>query len=367
TTMLNTLKPLMKLSLLGISFIVLPLAAGLPDRLQQPSPQTNAAFSVMLTDIARADDRLVAVGDLGVVIYSDDQGQQWQQSSVPVTTLLTSVHFTSAQRGWATGHDGVLLRSDDAGASWTLQLDGDQINQLKVASLHAQLDALAETPSEDPYVEEDLQFALDDAEFALEEGPANPLLNVWFENAETGFLLGAYGTALKTTDAGESWQLISERLPNPDQMHLNAITQLNGALVIAGEAGLLMRSDDQGDSWYALPSPYQGSFFDLVSHRDELFALGLRGHLFVSADGGFDWEAVPVDTTVSFMGGFSDSQQLAIVGLGGTLLSGEQYADLAELNTRVRRHFNAVVAIPAGWVLAGEQGIYTYLPQGDGQ
>lgn len=361
--MLNTLNPMIRLSLLGISLTVLPLAAALPDRLQQPSPHSDAAFAVMMTDITRADDRLVAVGDMGVVIYSDDQGQQWQQAAVPVTTLLTSVHFTSTQRGWVTGHDGVLLRTDDAGENWTLQLDGYQLNKLKITSLQAQLNALVETPSDDAFLQEDLLFALEDAELALEEGPVNPLLNVWFKDNDTGFLLGAYGTALKTTDAGKSWQLISERLPNPDQMHLNAITKLNGALVIAGEAGLLMRSDDQGDSWYSLPSPYQGSFFDLVAHRDELFALGLRGHLFVSADGGFDWKAVSVDTTVSFMGGYSDNQQLAIAGLGGTLLSGKQYADLTEFNTGVRRHFNAVVAIPNGWVLAGEQGIYTFLPQ----
>lgn len=365
--MLNTSKSLIRLSLLGISLLVLPLAAALPDRLQQPSPHSDAAFSVMLTDIARAGERLVAVGDLGVVIYSDDQGQHWQQASVPVTTLLTSIHFTSAERGWVTGHDGVLLQTSDAGASWTLHLDGYRLNELKIASLQAQLDALVETPSDDPFLEEDLLFALEDAEVALEEGPVNPLLNVWFKDNDTGFLLGAYGTALATTDAGASWELISERLPNPDQMHLNAITLLDGALIIAGEAGLLMRSDDQGDSWYALPSPYQGSFFDLLAHQGELFALGLRGHLFVSADGGFDWEAVPVDTTVSFMGGYSDNQQLAIAGLGGTLLTGRQYQDLTELNTRVRRHFNAVVPIADGWVLAGEQGIFTYQLQGADQ
>ena len=363
--MLNTLKPLIRLGLVGLSLTILPLVAGLPDRLQQPSPQSDAAFTVMLTDIGRAGDRLVAVGDQGVVIYSDDQGQQWQQASVPVATLLTSVHFTSAENGWVTGHDGVLLKTRDAGANWSLHLDGYQLNELKIASLQDQLDSLADSPPDDPFLEEDLLFALEDAEFALQEGPVNPLLNVWFKDAETGFLLGAYGTALKTIDAGESWQLISERLPNPEQMHLNAMTNLDEALVIAGEAGLLMRSDDMGDSWYALPSPYQGSFFDLVAHKGELFALGLRGHLFVSADGGFDWDAVPVDTTVSFMGGYSDNQQLAIAGLGGTLLSGKQAQSLLKQNTGVRRHFNAVAPIATGWVLAGEQGIYTYQFQGD--
>lgn len=359
------IKSLTVMPLLAVSFLAF---AAQPDRLNQLSPISPAAHSVVLTDIAKAGDRLVVVGDFGVVLYSDDAGEQWQQARVPVTTLLTSLYFTSAQQGWVTGHDGVLLYTDNAGEDWRLFFDGHQLNQLRVEAFEAQLASLTEEAlEEDPYLEDDLTFALEDAELAREEGPVNPLLNVWFKDERKGFLLGAYGLAFKTDDGGDSWQFFGHELPNPDQYHLNAMTALEGSLIIAGEAGLLMRSDDQGQSWYALPSPYGGSFFDVIAHQGALYALGLRGHLFVSQDGGFVWQEIPVDTTVSFMGAFSDSETLAIAGLGGTLLTGADPAALHALPLGVRYHFNAVVATPSGWVLAGEQGVFKAMQQGVSQ
>ncbi len=347
------------LSLAGLLLSTSCVMAQQPDRLDQPSPMSPAAHSVLLTDITQAGERLVAVGDFGVVLFSDDQGHSWSQAQVPVTTLLTSVHFTSSESGWVTGHDGVLLFSDTAGAEWQLFFDGNQINQKKVDYFEAQIALLTDDDlADDPFLEDDLAFDLEDAQFALEEGPVNPLLNVWFMNQQTGFLLGAYGLALRTDDGGQHWSIFSSDLPNPDQFHLNAMTQLNDSLVIAGEAGLLLRSDDQGHSWYELPSPYEGSFFDVIAHQEALFVLGLRGHLFMSLDGGFDWQEIPVDTTVSFMGAYSDGERLAIAGLAGTLLSGDQPEQLQLLSTGTRQHFNAVVRTTEGWVLAGEQGIF---------
>lgn len=364
--MLNTLA--LRLSLIAITLMILPLQASLPDRLNQPAPMSDAAHSVLLTDITRVQDRLLAIGDFGVVLYSDNEGIDWQQANVPVTTLLTSIYFSSETVGWISGHDGVLLRSDNAGKDWQLHLDGNQIHELKINHYQAQLDALTASDREsDPLLEDDLLFALEDAEFYQEEGPVNPLLQVWFQDSQVGFLLGAYGLALRTQDGGNTWVVMSDDLPNPDQFHLNAITAQADSLVIAGEAGLLMKSDDQGESWYALPSPYTGSFFDVVSHQQSLFVLGLRGHLFRSDDGGFDWQAQEVDTTVSFMGAYSDQDSLAVAGLGGTLLTGSE-ADKLELKPLgVRRHFNAVVATTDGWVLVGEQGIFRSSEQGVSQ
>ena len=357
-----------RLSLVCIAAMTPAIFAAQPDRLDQPAPISSAAHSVLLTDVVRAGERLVAVGDFGVVLFSDDEGVEWQQASVPVTTLLTSVFFTSPQTGWVTGHDGVLLYSDNAGEEWTLFFDGNEINRLKVEYFESRIASLTdEETAEDPFLEEDLVFALEDAEFAQEEGPVNPLLKVWFKNEHTGYLLGAYGLALMTDDAGQNWSFISSDLPNPDQFHLNAITALENSLIIAGEAGLLMRSDDQGDSWYELPSPYGGSFFDVIAHQHALFALGLRGHLFMSEDGGFDWQEIPVDTTVSFMGAFSDGETIAIAGLGGTLLTGVEPNQLTLKPLGTRHHFNAVVSTSSGWVLAGEQGVFRTVEQGVSQ
>ena len=43
---------------------------------------------------------------------------------MPVSSDLFAVHFANASKGWAVGHDGVVLASSDGGQSWTKQLDG---------------------------------------------------------------------------------------------------------------------------------------------------------------------------------------------------------------------------------------------------
>jgi len=327
-----------------------------PDRLEAPALQTPAAEQALLLSITSAGQRLVAVGDQGVILLSDDAGLSWKQAEVPVSTLLTAVFFADDKTGWAVGHDGVVLHTQDAGSSWQLLLQGEQINQLRIAHYEAQLENLQQDPDIDPFELEELEFALEDAEFAAEDGPVNPLLNVWFQNTENGFILGAYGLLMKTSDGGRHWQFLSDELPNPDRFHLNHLIAHQGSLFIAGEAGLLLRSDDGGESWYELASPYMGSLFALVEHQHELLLLGLRGNLFRSLDLGDSWQAVVTESRASLLNGKSAQGHLLLVGLGGTLLSGVDSETLQPLSGGQRRAWSGVVLADDHWVLVGEQG-----------
>src|SRR5690606_9884464 len=86
----------------------------------------RAQHSLQLA-VSRAGNRLVAVGERGVVLLSDDDGRNWHQAeNVPVSVTLTDVHFVSATHGWAVGHSGVVLHSADGGETWQRQLDGNQ-------------------------------------------------------------------------------------------------------------------------------------------------------------------------------------------------------------------------------------------------
>src|SRR3977135_3294331 len=87
------------------------LAAPPADPLQVPALPSRLAASSPLFAIARAGTRLVAVGQRGHVLLSDDDGTSWRQAAVPVSVDLTAVHFASPQRGWAVGHDGAILHS----------------------------------------------------------------------------------------------------------------------------------------------------------------------------------------------------------------------------------------------------------------
>lgn len=354
--------------LLGYSLITAPTFAATPfDRLQVPAQVTERATQSLLLDIARAGERLVAVGEQGLVLLSDDGGDHWRQAEVPVSVLLTALSFADEQQGWAVGHDGTVLHSTDGGASWSLQLDGNRINALRVEQLEAQLNALSLEAEADPVVQENLEYALDDALFALEDGPNMPLLDVWFADPLHGFVLGAYGQLLQTRDGGNSWQTLGHRLPNPDRFHLNSLLATSaGDLYIAGEAGLLLRSGDRGNSWEALESPYEGSLF-AMAELDGLWLMGLRGNLFHSLDGEH-WQAQELDATATLNGALAVDNKLLLLGQGGLLQVGGPAGFAPLLQQRSRQSLSAALVVGSQLVLVGEGGIQRKaLPAGAAQ
>lgn len=51
-----------------------------------------------MIDVVHAGKRLVAVGDRGHILYSDDQGNTWTQAKVPTRQLLTAVFSSMTNR-----------------------------------------------------------------------------------------------------------------------------------------------------------------------------------------------------------------------------------------------------------------------------
>ena len=70
---------------------------------------------LLLADATRVGNRVIAVGDRGYVVYSDDNGATWKRAKSPAAPLLTSVDFVDAKRGWAVGHDSIILATADGG------------------------------------------------------------------------------------------------------------------------------------------------------------------------------------------------------------------------------------------------------------
>lgn len=318
---------------LGLSMTMsAPSVFALADIIETPSRPTMLAPENLLNDADRAGERIVAAGERGHIIFSDDQGETWVQAEVPVSATLTGVDFGTEQHGWAVGHSGVVLHSSDAGESWELQLTGIKAAELAIESRQEQIEEMEQKIEEAPEEEKaDLEWALDDLFFALENlqadldvGPVNPFLDVWFENENHGFVVGAYGMFLRTVDGGETWKDWAPRIENPSGFHLNGITQITGgALVIVGEAGQIFVSVDGGDSWEKRESPYEGSLFGVIGtgQVNEVLAFGLRGNMFLSTDLGRSWKVVPNEAGATLNDGVvSDDGRITLVGNGGTVL-----------------------------------------------
>lgn len=144
---------------------------------------------------------------------------------------------------------------------------------------------------------------LEDAELALEEPPfASPLMDIWFQDQDRGWAVGAFGELLTTTDGGRRWVSTPTAVANPEELHLNTVTGDGaGRVFIAGEEGLMFRSLDGGQHWERLQSAYPGSWFGALysAATDALLVFGLQGQLHRSDDFGGRWRALASGTEMT--------------------------------------------------------------------
>ena len=290
---------------LCVAMLTTPLlAAPAVDALSRPAVQTPQALHGVLQAITRVGERLVAVGERGTVLLSDDNGGHWRQVPVPVSSTLTAVQFIDRQ-GWAVGHAGVVLHSSDAGEHWALQLDGRQLAALELAAAQADGD----------------EHRLAAARQGVTDGADKPLLALSFSDALHGMVVGAYGLAFSTADGGRSWSSLIGRLPNPQGLHLYAVAQAGAQVYVAGEQGLLLRSQDHGGHFEVVGTPYEGSYFSLAVEADGTVLIGgLRGKVLRSHNEGQSFSAVDNPLPVSINDMRLIGTQLLLVNQAGGLL-----------------------------------------------
>jgi photosystem II stability/assembly factor-like uncharacterized protein len=367
-------------ALLGLNAAQAQESTGPDFRYMEAVSSSRVARSLLL-DVTRADGRILAVGERGFIIYSDDDGKSWVQAKVPVSVTLTAVNFPTPEMGWAVGHEGTILHTSDGGASWSVQMTAQDVTNQEIGLAAKVIEQINERMASASDVElEDLQYDLDDAQFALEDaqeavdngGTTNPFLDVWFADEMTGIAAGAYGMFYRTTDGGEHWEISSSRIENPDKYHYYSLSSPDGTSVyMSGEAGMLFRSGDKGESWTRLESPYEGSFFGILAGSNgaggRVVTFGLRGNIFVSDDRGETWQKRSPDNENTLMGGnFLGNGRLLIVGRSGTLLISDDGGETFSVLFREdRSSYSAVVAGGDGnLILAGEGGIHLAGPDG---
>ena len=277
---------------------------------------STLASKSLLTDIVKLNnDKLIAVGDRGHILLSDD-GERWQQSPSPVNVLLTDVFFLNEQVGWAVGHDATVIKTVDGGHTWLVQHYSPKIDK--------------------------------------------PLFGVHFKTSNDGFAFGAYGLFLRTSDGGKSWQKeFHGELLHPDDLayvselkdsdpqayedetssilpHFNRVLIDENHAYLAGEVGLFAISTDYGRHWQKVEPFYNGSFFDVASvtkaDGEQMFVSGLRGHLFTAvadANEGASWQEVNIGVKSSVNRIITSKDKLILIGNAGLLLvssdGGKQY------------------------------------------
>jgi photosystem II stability/assembly factor-like uncharacterized protein len=338
------MKPLF---LIGLLFSMTAAFAGpLP-------PDSPWLTSNLYLQAVKAGDRLVAVGDRGAIIYSDDQGQHWQKASTPSQVLLTDVCFSDEKHGFATGHDATVMVTTDAGLNWTVQYS-DPLNGTPVGL-------------EEDDASMDMAAYDEDMDAIPVDTSGAPLLGVWCDPSDSGHVIavGGFGYFLETHDAGAHWHKEMKKLDNQDGWNLYAIANVpndDGTVFAVGEKGILFLSTDHGASWKKLKSPDDGTFFGVTATGPgNVLVYGLQGSVWLTHDYGQSWQKVNSHTRSGINNGAVGADgSLLLVGNDGVLLqSYDRGASFSERVIGQRATLSSV--LPLGdnkLVVTGADGIH---------
>lgn len=306
------------LTLLLLPLLLAGAAAAETPLAPRPAAITPLALQAQILGAAWAGERTVAVGEHGVVLLTDGAQAPRQAKAVPLDATLTAVTFADASHGWAVGHWGAILATDDGGEHWKLQ-----------------------------------RLALDED---------RPLFAVHFFDARHGVAVGLWSLMLTTDDSGATWT--ARTLPPPpgaskadlNLMHLFA--DARGRLYATAERGMVLRSDDRGATWRYLATGYKGTFWSGVALADgTLLVGGQRGSLWRSVDDGATWAAVALDTKSSITAVAAAGKDVLAVGLDGLRAQSRDGGRSFAVDVRADRlSYTAALRDGSGWRLWSRRG-----------
>ncbi len=198
--------------------------------------------------------RGLIVGRTGLVLMTTDDGRTWTRRDSGAKEHLFSVDITESGQAWAVGHFGTILHSPDGGLSWKPQ-------EFRAAFPEG-------TPDSEKGV---ISSAERENEGAAEEARFNA---VAFADDRRGWIAGEFGLVLHTQDGGETWK----RQPSASGKLLFALHALDENRVLAvGAEGAFMTTDDGGRSWKAADAGTSQHILGLCPVGEVLYLVGRDG------------------------------------------------------------------------------------------
>lgn len=285
-----------------------------------PARIDGNASQAMMLGIAKAGNRMVAVGEHGYVLLDDGDGKKPRQAKkVPVDFTLTAVSFVDKRNGWAVGHGSSVIHTTDAGDTWSLQHIDVKVDQ--------------------------------------------PLFTVYFRDAQVGWAAGLWSLLLSTRDGGKTWtQVMLPPPPERKRADLNLLNIFPGGdntLYVAAERGTVLRSKDDGASWQYMKTGSNASLWaGVMTPANTLVVGGLRGKMFRSTDDGETWQTVSSQGVGSITDIVSDGKLLLATSLDGQLIRSHDDGQIWNVAYTDRAPLTSVaVRDDQSYVLYSKQGL----------
>ena len=270
----------------GVSGTVLHTSDGGSNWTAQTAPTSPASANFRSVSFFDANVG-VAVGDQGTatstIDYTFNGGATWRRAGTTATVGVTSVWMSSATIGWAVGGNGTLLKTADAGATWTPVASGTTAGLSGIA------------------------FSADGRYGYF-----------------VGNVAGSSWTIYRTADFGATWTAVSG-LGNTGAVNLTGVSVYGASdAVVIGTNGAIRRTRDGGATWLNQSQNNVGGValrgVDLLD-PDNARIVGDYGYVCYTATGGDMYaDTDPWTSSTLYASSFVDASHGWAVGANGTIM-----------------------------------------------
>jgi len=281
-------------------------------RFSPNSEGLKSAYLIIQSDASSSPDTVRLIGNA-----TNEIG--WFPLNSGTLTHFRSTHFINANTGWVSGYNGLILRTNNGGFSFTAQ----------------------------------------------NSGTSNNLYSVYFVDENNGWALGEAGVIVHTSDGGNTWVL--QTSGTTDWFYASFFIDTNIGWAVTNN-GLILYTTDGGNNWVpqfsgtssGIPGIY---FYD----NNNGWAVGDSGLILNTNDGGTNWVQFSSGTSHLLTGiRFIGLNSGWAVGDSGTILHTTDGGNTwIPQNSGISNRLDCIQFsdISTGWV-AGENGIILYTDDG---
>ncbi|MBN4049786.1 hypothetical protein JYT36_01005, partial [Bacteroidales bacterium AH-315-N07] len=245
------------------------------------------------------------------ILKTSDGGSTWISYGTTTHSTLHDLYFLNSDTGFAVGESKRILKTTDGGINWInlipdLSIEaGDGFDYIDYMSIHFINSNIGYIVGGDGYATGIILKTINGGEdwFSLKssvcpdceilkDGPDllnNRLESITFSDENNGYIVG-YGIILKTSDGGESW--FAQEAPVEGFFKEVIYTNFNVGYIV-GYDGVILKTTNEGKNWIKIESNIFFSKIDLLESINFInsttgYVVG-DGIILKTSNGGESW------------------------------------------------------------------------------
>ena len=271
----------------------------------------------------------------------------------------------NGDKGYAVGNAGLLLVSDDAGATWA---ETERMTDQALLCVKSKGDRTLIAGQKGTIMSKTGDGAWETLETPFE----TRIMKLDFNSSGLVVAVGEFGMIHRSKDGGNTWDDVvldwGQYNDEGYEPHLyDVVVKDDGTVVTVGEFGLILWSDDGGDNFVAR---HKGDESVFAIHLDAEgtgtgFAVGQDNLVLRSQDGGATWQKITVDgEEANLLGVWSGQNEVVITGIRSLLRSSDdgqnwsQSDDIQIVRTWYQGVATGVSEVAAGNGFLRSQAVY---------